>query len=159
MKNRYYFFAILAFISAHCLDAVSIEIENFDNYTNTDELHEDVFSFGSAAQAGKPNLVVGSGDRNTNAAEFVLTWDSGNNANLILYNLSSISDTLIDYENLSLSIFMEVPEGFSAPADSSLVKLVIEGGANNSVWQTRSEKAVPLETGTFNSVVFENDER
>lgn len=137
------------------LSAFTSEIENFDSYTGTSELQADVFSFGSAAQAGRPSLSVGTGVNNTNAAEFVLTWEAGDNANLIFYNVSAVSGDLSNYEKIEITFFMEIPVGFTSPSDATIAKLAVEGGANNTIWQTRSIKAVQLASEVSTVAVFE----
>ena len=150
---------ILAFTAIFNLSyAQTLDIRNFDSYADTAALQADVFSFGSAAQAGKPTLSVGSGVGNTNAALYTLTWNTGNNANLILLNLPSGSDDLSGYDKIEANVFLETTSGHSAPANSTVAKLVIEGGSSNTIWQTRTTKAVQLINGTSNQLVFELSE-
>jgi hypothetical protein len=146
---------LLLVISVASLNAFTSEIENFDHYNSTSELQADVFSFGSAAQAGRPSLSVGTGVNNTNAAKFVLTWNTGDNANLVFYNVSAVSGDLSNYEKIEMTFFMEVPVDFTPPSNVTAVKLAIEGGTNNTIWQTRSIKAFQLTSNVSTLAVFE----
>ena len=139
-------------------NAQTLNIRDFDLYADTASLQADVSSFGSAAQAGKPTLSVGSGVNNTNAALYTLTWNTGNNANLILLNLPSGADDLSSYDKIEANVFLEPTSGYSAPANSTVAKLVIEGGASNTIWQTRTDKAIQLANGASNQLVFELSE-
>lgn len=106
-------------------NAQTLNIRDFDLYADTASLQADVSSFGSAAQAGKPTLSVGSGVNNTNAALYTLTWNTGNNANLILLNLPSGANDLSSYDKIEANVFLETTSGYSAPANSTVAKLVI----------------------------------
>ena len=155
MNKINYLPLLLTAISASVLNALSSTIENFDSYHSTSELQADVFSFGSAAQDGKPLLSIGTGVDGTNAARFTLTWETGDNANLILYNVSAVSGDLSNYEKMEMTFFMEVADSYIAPSDVTLVKLAVEGGSNNTIWQTRLIKAVQLTSDVFTIAIFE----
>jgi hypothetical protein len=155
MKKIDYTLLLLSVISVSSLNALSSEIENFDHYVDTSELQSDVSSFGTAAQAGRPTLSFGTGESGTNAAKFALTWEAGNNANLIFYNVSAVSGNLSNYEKVEIFFNMEVPNGFNPPANPTIVKLAIEGATSNTIWQTRSAKAVQLTTDISEAVTFE----
>ena len=138
--------AFLVALSASSLSAQLI-IEDFESYIDTSSLQADVFSFGSAAQAGKPSLAIGLGENDTNAACFNLTWETGNNANVSFINLSPNTQNLNSYSEVTAFIFIEdypsgpeLPGAAAAATSATIVKLAIEG-ADGSIWQTRSVKA------------------
>ena len=142
MKHINYITALLAAFLVNSLHAQLI-MEDFESYLDTSSLQADVFSFGSAAQAGKPSLAVGLGENDSNAACFNLTWETGNNANLSLINLSPNTQNLSGYSEVTAFIFLESNSTVSLPAEASastIVKLAIEG-VDGSIWQTRSIKA------------------
>jgi hypothetical protein len=155
MNKINYLPLLLTAISASVLNALSSEIENFDSYNSTSELQADVFSFGSAAQAGRPTLSDENGANGTNAAKFKLTWETGDNANLVFYNVSAVSGDLSNYEKIEMTFFMETADSYIAPSEVTLVKLAVEGGSNNTIWQTRSIKAVQLASDVFTIAIFE----
>jgi hypothetical protein len=134
-------FALTA-LTATSLNA-ELVIEDFESYIDTSSLQADVFSFGSAAQAGKPSLAVGLGENDSNAACFNLTWETGNNANLSFINLSPNTQSLSGYAEVTVFIYIEAFPGASGLTEGSaptIAKLAIEGD-DGSIWQTRSVKA------------------
>ena len=129
MKHINYITALLAAFLVNSLHAQLI-MEDFESYLDTSSLQADVFSFGSAAQAGKPSLAVGLGENDSNA-------------NLSLINLSPNTQNLSGYSEVTAFIFLESNSTVSLPAEASastIVKLAIEG-VDGSIWQTRSIKA------------------
>lgn len=148
--------SLIAFTAvSNSLNAQTLNIRDFDLYADTASLQADVFSFGSAAQAGKPTLSLGTGVDNTNAALFTLTWNTGNNANLTLLNLLSSSDDLSSYDKIEANVFLETTSGYATPTNSTIIKLVIEGGSSKTIWQTRTTKAIQLTNGASNQLIFE----
>ena len=136
----------------------TLNIIDLDFYADTASLQGDVFSFGSAAQAGKPTLSLGSGVGNTNAALYTLTWNTGNNANLGFLNLLSGSDDLSSYNKIETNVFLETTSGYATPTNATIIKLVIEGGSDKTIWQTRKTKAIQLTNGASNRLIFELSE-
>ena len=61
MKKIKQTITLMAMLASSSLSALTLMIEDFDNYVDTSALHQSVFSFGSAAQAGKPSLAEGLG--------------------------------------------------------------------------------------------------
>ena len=142
MKHIVFKILFLASLIVGSLNA-QLVLEDFESYIDTSSLQTDVFTFGSAAQAGKPSLVVGLGENGTNAACFNLTWETGNNANLSFINLSPNTQDLSFYSEISAFIFIEaypVTGGFTEMSTPTVVKLAIEGN-DGTIWQTRSVKA------------------
>ena len=141
MKYTKYLPVLFVIFATSSLNA-QLVIEDFESYIDTGALHSDVFSFGSAAQAGKPSLAVGLGENDSNAACFNLTWETGNNANLCLINLSSNTKNLSGYTEITSYIYIEAYPGAGGAAEGvpTIAKLAIEG-ADGSIWQTRSVKA------------------
>ena len=142
MKHINYIAITLIILITSSLNAELI-IEDFESYMDTNALHQDVFSFGSAAQAGRPSLAVGLGENDTNAACFNLTWETGNNANLCFTNLSPNTLNLSGYSEITAFIYIEDYPGNSDSRGRSiptLVKIAIEG-QDGTIWQTRSIKA------------------
>ncbi len=141
MKQTKYIPILLVTLAASSLNA-QLVIEDFESYADTNSLHADVFSFGSAAQAGKPSLAVGLGKNDSNAACFNLTWETGNNANLCLINLSQNIKNLSEYTEITSYIYIEGYPGAEGAIEKvpTITKLAIEG-TNGSIWQTRSVKA------------------
>lgn len=151
--------SLIAFTAIfNSLNAQTLNIRDFDLYVDTGSLQADVFSFGSAAQAGKPTLSLGSGVDNTNAALYTLTWNTGNNANLILLNPLSSSDDLSSYDKIEANVFLETTSGYATPTNSTIIKLAIEGGSEKTIWQTRTTKAIQLTNGASNQLIFELSE-
>lgn len=145
----------LAILAVSSLNAELI-IEDFEGYIDTKSLQADVFSFGSAAQAGKPSLALGLGENNTNAACFNLTWETGNNANVCFINLSPNTRNLSGYREVTTHVFLEdYPNlGDSGGATmSTLLKLAIEG-KDGSIWQTRTIKSEKLPVDSAYKVRF-----
>jgi len=118
-------------------------LEDFESYTDTGSLQADVFSFGSAAQAGKPSLAIGLGENGSNAACFNLTWETGNNANLSFINLSPNTHNLTGYSEITVFIFIESYPNLNGSmteiSPPTLAKLAMEG-VDGSIWQTRTVK-------------------
>lgn len=140
MKYTNYLSLLFVTLAASPLNA-QLVIEDFESYTDTNSLHADVFSFGTAAQAGKPSLAVGLGENDSNAACFNLTWETGNNANLCFINLSPNTQNLSGYSEITAYIYIEsYPGAGGATEGATIVKLAIEG-TDGSIWQTRSVKA------------------
>lgn len=147
MKYINYMTTLLATtLTASSLNAELI-IEDFESYIDTSSLQADVFSFGSAAQAGKPTLALGLGKDDSNAACFNLTWETGNNANLSFINLSPNTQNLSGYSEIRAYIYLEnYPGNSGSKSDSAegksttIAKLAIEGN-DGTIWQTRSGKA------------------
>ena len=138
MKHTSY---ITIFLTALAMSSLNAElvIEDFDIYPDTNTLHADVFSFGTAAQAGKPSLAVGLGENDSNAACFNLTWETGNDANLCLIKLSPNAKNLSGYSELTAYIYIE-DYNTTDVKTPTLAKLAIEG-MDGAIWQTRSVKA------------------
>jgi len=86
---------------------------------------------------------------------FTLTWNTGNNANLILLNLLSSSDDLSSYDKIEANVFLETTSGYATPTNSTIIKLAIEGGSSKTIWQTRTTKAIRLTNGASNQLIFE----
>lgn len=142
MKYLNYITTLFAALIASSLNAELI-IEDFESYMDTNSLQADVFSFGSAAQAGKPSLAIGLGENDSKAACFNLTWETGNNANLSFINLSPNTKNLSGYSEIKLFVYIEAyptTGGFTEASTPTIVKLAIEG-LDGSIWQTRSVKA------------------
>lgn len=142
MKYINYLTLFSAILALNSLNA-QLVIEDFESYFDTNSLHADVFSFGSAAQAGKPSLAEGLGENDTNAACFNLTWATGNNANLSLINLSPNTQNLSGYSEITTYLYIEAypgADGLAESAPPTIVKLVVEG-ADGTIWQTRSVRA------------------
>ena len=70
MKKIKLMITLLATLTTSSLSALTLIIEDFDNFVDTSSLHNAVFSFGSAAQAGRPSLAEGLGVGDSNAACF-----------------------------------------------------------------------------------------
>lgn len=139
-------FAALTMINS--LNA-ELMLEDFESYLDTNALHADIFSFGSAAQAGKPSLAEGLGKDGSKAACFNLTWETGNNANMCFINLSPNTKNLSGYSEINSFLYLEAYPNESASTDAedsavasnpTIVKLAIEGN-DGTIWQTRSVKA------------------
>ena len=141
MKYINYISVLLVAFASSTLNA-QLVIEDFESYIDTNSLHADVFSFGSAAQAGKPSLAVGLGENDSNAACFNLTWETGNNANLCLINLSPNTQNLSGYTEITAYIYIEAYPGRDEATEGvpTIAKLAIEG-KSGTIWQTRSVKA------------------
>lgn len=142
MKNIKHIASFFTIFAIGSLNAELI-IEDFESYVDTGSLHLDVFSFGSAAQAGKPSLSMGLGENETNAACFNLTWETGNNANLQLINLSPNTENLSSYSEITAFIYIEgypSSDGIVEPSTPTLAKLAIES-LDGTIWQTRTIKA------------------
>ena len=94
-----YICSVAVFMAALVFNPLTAQLvlEDFESYIDTGSLQIDVFTFGSAAQAGKPSLAQGLGENSTNAACFNLTWETGNNANLSFINLSPNTQNLSGY--------------------------------------------------------------
>lgn len=156
MKNIKKSFVLLSLLAASSVNALTLVLEDFDGYADTSSLQGDVFSFGSAAQAGKPSLAEGLGENDTNAACFNLTWSTGNNANLSLIRLSPNVRDLSGYSEIRASVLIEnTSSGNSQTASSTRIKIAIEGGPDNSIWQTRTIKAERPTTNTFYILRFD----
>ncbi len=142
MKYKSYIKVLFVALATSSLNAQLI-LEDFESYIDTSALQADVFTFGSAAQAGKPSLAMGLGENNSNAACFNLTWETGNNANLCFINLSPNTHNLSGYSEIKAFVFIEDYPGGGGLTETSaitLAKLAIEG-VDGSIWQTRSAKA------------------
>lgn len=138
---------LFAALTANLLSAELI-IEDFESYMDTSSLQADVFSFGSAAQAGRPSLAMGLGENDSNAACFNLTWETGNNANLSFINLSPNTQNLNGYSEITAFIFIEAyPNSNTSAMTPTIAKLAIEG-TNGSIWQTRSVRGERLPVGS-----------
>ena len=146
-----YFNHVAAFFAVLTINSLNAELilEDFESYVDTSALHADIFSFGSAAQAGKPSLAEGLGENDTKAACFNLTWETGNNANMCFINLSPNTKNLKGYSEINAFLYLEAypsespspNENASAAASNpTIVKLAIEGN-DGTIWQTRSVKA------------------
>ena len=137
--------AVLVAVSVSSLNADLI-LEDFESYFDTSSLQADVFTFGSAAQAGKPSLAVGLGENSTKAACFNLTWETGNNANLCFINLSPNTKNLSGYTEVTSYVLLQDYSSVGRAdetASPTLAKLAIEG-TDGSIWQTRTIKAERL---------------
>ena len=155
MKYTNYVAAVLAVLIANSLNA-QLVIEDFESYIDTSSLQADVFSFGSAAQAGKPSLAIGLGENDSNAACFNLTWETGNNSNLSFINLSPNTQNLSGYSEITAFIFIENYSnvvGANETVTPTVVKLAIEG-MDGTIWQTRTIKAESLPVGSSYTVRF-----
>ena len=106
MKQVHFITVFLTLITTISLNA-ELVLEDFESYIDTSSLQVDVFTFGSAAQAGKPSLAEGLGENGTNAACFNLTWETGNNANLCFINLSPNTQNLSVYSEISAFVHIE----------------------------------------------------
>lgn len=138
--------AIFLLITATSTLNARLVIEDFEGYPDTKALQADVFSFGTAAQAGKPSLALGLGENNSNAACFNLTWETGNNANLCLLKLSQNVQNLSGYREITVHIFLEDYSNVDTSGEASaptLAKLAIQG-KNGTIWQTRTVKSEKL---------------
>ena len=126
--------------------SAQLVIEDFESYFDSGSLKADVFTFGSAAQAGKPSLAMGLGENYTNAACFNLTWETGNNANLCFINLSPNTKNLSGYAEITAHVFLEdypTADGLGETSTATVMKLALEG-IDGSIWQTRTVKAERL---------------
>ena len=142
MKHIY---SVTVFLTALAMIPLSAELvlEDFESYIDTSSLQMDVFTFGSAAQAGKPSLAEGLGENGTNAACFNLTWETGNNANLSFINLSPNTRNLSGYSEIAAFVHIEAypsSAGFAEASVPTIVKLAVEG-IDGTIWQTRSVRA------------------
>lgn len=142
MKYFNYLAVLFAALTISPLNAELI-LEDFESYVDTNALRADIFSFGSAAQAGKPSLAEGLGKDDSKAACFNLTWETGNSANMCFNNLSPNTKNLSGYSEINSFIYLEAYPNENASAVASnptIVKLAIEGN-DGTIWQTRSVKA------------------
>ncbi|MDP0498340.1 MAG: hypothetical protein Q7Q73_19280 [Verrucomicrobiota bacterium JB024] len=130
-----------------------VTIDNFDSYTTSAELQTYWNSFG-AASAGLPALNVGGGVGGTNAARYGLVWSAGNNANMRMFNVPSGVQDLSAATSVEVTLYIVTRDGFSAPTDPTALKLVIQGGANDSIWQTTDAAAVSLSNTSYSTVGF-----
>ena len=148
-----YLRVFVALLVANVLCAASLKIEDFDSYTDTASLQANVFTFGTGAQAGKPDLVIGAGSAGGNVACFKLTWSHGNNGNLQFDNLASDEQDLSAYSEIKVIMKIETGSGFSAHADPTVVKLAIKGN-NGAIWQTKAQNPVELALGAYDESKF-----
>lgn len=153
MKNIKKTAILLISLASSTLSALTLVIEDFDSYIDTSSFQEDVFSFGNAAQAGKPSLAEGLGINDSNAACFNLTWSTGNNANLSFINLSPNARNLSGYSEIRASVLIESQT--SGTPNSTRIKIAIEGGPDNSIWQTRNVRAERPTVNTFYELRFD----
>ena len=116
-------------------------------------MQANIFTFGTGAQAGKPELAIGTGLEGANAACFKLTWNYGKNANLQFNNLASDKQDLSTYSEIRVTEKIETRSGFNDPASPTVVKLVIEG-IDGAIWQTKAQNAVELASGAFHESIF-----
>jgi hypothetical protein len=130
-----------------------ITIDNFDSYTTSGELQAYWNSFG-AASAGAPALTIGGGVGGTNAARYGLVWSAGNNANMRMFNVPSGVQDLSAATSVEVTLYIVTRDGYTAPTDPSTLKLVIQGGANDSFWQTTDAAAVSLTDPNYTTVGF-----
>ncbi|WP_309397717.1 hypothetical protein [Cerasicoccus maritimus] len=137
------------------LFAEHLVIDDFDSYSNTEELRLKWNSFGSAASSGPASLAIEEGYAGSNAALFNLNWDVGNNANMRLFQPPTQAQNLTRFITCVVWLKILRDDGnFDAPSTTTSLRLAIEGGPDNSIWQTKADEEVEIDFGKYEEAQF-----
>ena len=136
-------------VSANLAYAQALSINDFSAYPSTTDLRTEWSSFGTA-NIGQPELSF-SGVGDSEAAQLTLEWINGDNANLNYFSLSPQVQDLSSYSELNAFVSLNMDTGTGT---DTILKLAIQGGTNDSIWQTKSAFAVTPSVGNFEQVSF-----
>ena len=147
------FTPVLLFLSIVSVSqAQMLVIDDFQGYADTNALRNEWSAFGGANN-GQPYLALDIGTSGNNTIQFDMNWDACTDANLLYTGLGAGAD-LSNYADISFSAYVDT-------TSPTFVKLVVQGGTNNSIWQTSSAAALELGEDTFSGYslsLFDNME-
>ncbi|WP_309385997.1 hypothetical protein [Cerasicoccus frondis] len=156
MSFQSYSIAAISFLlTVLPLSAERLIIDDFDSYANSEQLQRNWNSFGSAASSGPANLEVDMGYANSNAVLFNLNWDAGNNANMRMAKFPADVKDLSRY--LTVIVWLRILKesgDFDEPSDSTTLRLAIQGGPDDSIWQTKANYEVKIDFDDYKSAEF-----
>ncbi|MBC2592906.1 hypothetical protein H5P28_01405 [Ruficoccus amylovorans] len=128
--------------------AAEIVLENFDSYATTADLQKRWNAFGSAASAGPATLSKAPSQTGGKAALFQLNWDAGNNANMRLAALPENLQDLSGYQSVAVTLRLaDDSGGYGQPSAPTKLRLVVRGGADETIWQTDADAMPPVPGG------------
>lgn len=147
--------AVSSILLVQTLTAEHLVIDDFEGYTNTEELRQNWNSFGSAASSGPAFLAIEKGYLGSNAALYNLNWDAGNNANMRLFHPIAQAKDLSSFVKLIVWLKISKEDGdFDEPRKTTTLRLAIEGGSDDTIWQTTADAEVAIDFEDYEEAQF-----
>jgi hypothetical protein len=152
--SRFLLVVSMFLFGASVAQSKSLTIDDFESYLDDASLQLVWNSFGTAAATGPARLVPTPGSEAL-SAHFDLDWDSGNNANMRLATVPPAVSSLSGYDQIVVEV--QLQSDWSAgvyPTEKTKMKIVVEGGSDNTIWQTSNEKAQVIPRDEVTEMVF-----